>query len=140
MSSLRYAAVAVELDAPAEAVFSLITDWPRHREWMFLTDARKVGQDRIEAYTGIRPFGFLDTMTITEWEPPHRVRVAHTGTIVRGEGAFRVRPLGPYVCRVVWAEKVEVPRWALPAWPLVHAATVLMARRSLLRVGELAQR
>lgn len=138
--SLRYAAVAVELDAPAEDVFALITDWPRHHEWMFMTDAWQAGPDMIEAYTGIRPFGFLDTMTITEWEPPHRVRVQHTGKIVRGEGAFRVRPLGPRWCRVVWAERVEVPRWALPGWPVVHAATVLLARRSLLRLGELAQR
>ncbi|MFI9839219.1 SRPBCC family protein [Nonomuraea sp. NPDC051941] len=38
-----YAGAAVHVPAPPEQVFALITDWPRHREWMFMTDARQVG-------------------------------------------------------------------------------------------------
>ncbi|MEV1176096.1 SRPBCC family protein, partial [Nonomuraea sp. NPDC049784] len=86
-----YVAAAVHVPAPPEQVFALVTDWDRHREWMFMTDARQVGEHAVEAYTGVRPFGFLDTMTITRWEPPSLVRVVHTGRVVRGEGVIRVR-------------------------------------------------
>ncbi|MFI6505369.1 SRPBCC family protein [Nonomuraea typhae] len=135
--SIRYAAVSMDVAAPAEAAFALITDWPRHREWMFMTDARETAPGEIAAYTGIRPFGFLDTMTITRFEPPHVVEVDHTGALVRGAGAVRVTPRGPAACRVIWAERLEVPWWALPAWPLAHAASVLLARRSLRRLASL---
>ncbi|WP_343950958.1 SRPBCC family protein [Nonomuraea longicatena] len=133
---IRYVAAEVHVDAPPEAAFALITDWPRHREWMFMTDAWQVAPGKIAAYTGLRPFGFLDPMTITRFEPPHVVEVRHTGTLVRGLGAVRVTPRGDG-CRVIWAERLEVPRWALPGWPLAHAVSVLLARRSLRRLGAL---
>jgi hypothetical protein len=32
------------------------------------------------------PAGFTDTMKITEWDPPRRCVVRHTGRAVRGTG------------------------------------------------------
>jgi Polyketide cyclase / dehydrase and lipid transport len=133
-----YAAAAVYVPAPPERVFALITDWPRHQEWMFMTTARLVGERELEAYTGVWPFGFLDTMTITHWEPPELLRVVHTGRVVRGRGAIRVRPC-PGGSRVVWAEELEPPLGALgrAAWPLVRPLVVAVARHSLRRLGSL---
>ena len=76
MGEYVYATAAVHVPAPPEQVFALVTDWPRHREWMSMTTARQTGADRVEAYTGIWPVGFLDElMTITAWEPPTLVRM-----------------------------------------------------------------
>lgn len=136
-----YMAAAVQVAAPPEQVFALIIDWPRHHEWMFMTTARQVGRDGIEAYTGVRPFGFLDTMTITHWEPPTLLRVEHTGRVVRGRGAIRVRPWAGG-SRVVWAEELRPPFGPLGrlAWPVVAPVGVALVRRSLRKLGALAER
>ncbi|MGP3964995.1 SRPBCC family protein [Nonomuraea sp. 3N208] len=136
-----YMAAAVHVAAPPEQVFALITDWPRHQEWMFLTTARQVGPDTIEAYTGLRPFGLLDTMTITQWRPPALVRVEHTGRIVRGHGAIRVRPQAGG-SRVIWAEQLWPPLGPLgrAVWPIVRLVGAAFARRSLRRLAVLAER
>ncbi|UBU18687.1 SRPBCC family protein [Nonomuraea gerenzanensis] len=133
-----YTAAAVHVPAPPEQVFALMTDWSRHQEWMFMTTARRVGEDGLEAYTGMRPFGFLDTMTITHWEPPTLVRVTHTGRVVRGRGAFRVRP-HPGGSRVVWAEELELPFGVVgrAAWPLVRPIAAAFARHCLRRLARL---
>ncbi|MEV4567951.1 SRPBCC family protein [Nonomuraea sp. NPDC049419] len=133
-----YAAAAAHVPAPPEQVFALITDWPRHPEWMFMTTARRVGADGLEAYTGLRPFGFLDTMTITHWEPPFLMRVDHTGRVVRGRGAIRVRPEGDG-SRVVWAEELLLPFGALgvAAWPFIRPLVNAVARRSLRKLAAL---
>ncbi|MGP3919919.1 SRPBCC family protein [Nonomuraea sp. 10N515B] len=136
-----YMAAAVQVAAPPEQVFALITDWPRHQEWMFLTTAVQTGPDTIEAYTGVRPFGFLDTMTITQWRPPAWVRVEHTGRIVRGRGAIRVLPRAGG-SRVVWAEELRPPFGPLgrALWPIVRLVGIVFARRSLRKLAVLAER
>ncbi|MEV4020853.1 SRPBCC family protein [Nonomuraea angiospora] len=131
---MRYvhAGAAVHVPAPPEQVFALITDWRRHREWMFMTDARQVGEHTVEAYTGVRPFGFLDTMTITTWQPPTLVLVTHTGRFVRGQGAIRIRPQDGG-SRVIWAERLRLPFGPLgrALWPLVRPVSVALLRHSL---------
>jgi hypothetical protein len=131
---------AVQVAAPPEQVFALITDWPRHGDWMFLTTARQVGPDRIEAYTGVRPFGFLDTMTITHWQPPALVRVAHTGRVLRGRGVIRVRPRAGG-SRVIWAEELRPPFGPLgrALWPIIGPIGSALVRRSLRALAALAE-
>jgi hypothetical protein len=135
-----YMATAVEVPAPPEQVFALITDWPRHHDWMFLTTARQVSRDTIEAYTGVWPFGFLDTMTITHWEPPALLRVEHTGRVIRGRGAIRVRPCAGG-SRVIWAEELRPPFGPLgrALWPLLRPAGVAFARYSLRKLATLTR-
>ncbi|MGW2156624.1 SRPBCC family protein [Nonomuraea sp. NPDC001699] len=133
-----YAGAAVQVAAPPQEVFALITDWLRHREWMFMTSARQVGERRVEAYTGVRPVGFLDTMTILVWEPPSYVLMEHTGRLVRGRGAIRVRPWRGG-SRVIWAEELLLPLG--PAgralWPVARPIVTALARLSLLRLARL---
>jgi hypothetical protein len=99
-------------------------------------DGRGVG-GAIEAFTGVGPLGFLDSMQITEWEPPVRCAVVHTGRVVQGTGLFEVRP-HPGGSVFVWAEELELP-WGLVGrlgWPLVRPLFLLGVRRSLARFAQ----
>lgn len=135
MSAVAVRAEAVSA-APADRVFAVLSDWPRHADWMPFTRAEggaKVG-DGLRAWTGVGPIGFLDTMVITDWRPGRRVAVRHTGRVVRGEAWFEVVPEGTG-CRVVWAERVDLPLgplgragW-LAAGPVVKAFMRLGLRR-----------
>ncbi|WP_433230276.1 SRPBCC family protein [Actinomadura formosensis] len=135
---MSYVAVHAEAvsGAPAERVFDVLTDWPRHAEWMPFTSAEggdKAG-DELRARTGIGPVGFLDTMIITDWRDGRRVAVRHTGRVVRGEAWFKVVPEGSG-SRIIWAERVDLPLgplgragW-LAAGPVVRAFMTLGLRR-----------
>jgi hypothetical protein len=105
----------VEINAPAPAVWNYVFDWPRQGDWIPCTRVRAVdGEghavgDRVEAWTGIGRLGFLDTMTITRWDPPDVCEVEHTGRVIRGSGTFSVVPLGADRSRFDWQEDLEIP-------------------------------
>jgi carbon monoxide dehydrogenase subunit G len=131
--------VARVVPVPVERAWQVLADWERQGAWMPLTrvrarDGHRVG-GRIEAWTGIGPVGFLDTMTITAWDPPFRCEVMHTGGLVRGSGMFAVEPVGAGRCRVVWEERLDLPWGALgrlfwPAFrPVVRAGLAFALRR-----------
>ena len=86
----------VLVDADAATVFRAFTDWRAQGRWMVGTDVRPVVGDghgvgaRLEAWSGLGRFGFLDTMVITEWDDDRRVVVEHTGNVVRGSGVMEV--------------------------------------------------
>lgn len=136
--------VTVTAAASPERVFAVLTDWDRHHEWMVATRARVTRGDgrgvgsALAAFTGAGPVGFTDTMEITRWEPPHTVEVRHTGRVVRGTGAFRVRP-GPGGAVIRWEERLDLPfgpvgrlgRWV--AGP-VGAAFLRLSLRRLARL------
>ena len=132
-------AVDVVVDAPPEAVWTAVTDWPRQSEWMLGTKVWSTDQDGvgvgggIEAFTGVGRVGFLDTMVITEWDPPRRCVVQHTGRVVKGLGIFEVVALPEGRSRFVWAEELEVPLGIVgkAGWPLVKPGFAWGVRRSL---------
>ena len=106
---LRIAA-QVTVDARPERVWWAAVDWPRQREWIWATRVRG-GQGagaEVTGWTGIGPLGFTDPMVITEWDPPRRCVVTHTGRLVRGTGIFEVSPAGTG-SRFHWAEAVQLP-------------------------------
>ena len=111
--------LTVDVDAPVEDTWAAATDWATQGDWMLGTSVVPTHQDgrgvggRIEAYTGRRPFGFVDPMTITRWDPPRACHVLHTGRVVRGTGAFEVEPLGRHESRFVWREDLDLPLGAL---------------------------
>lgn len=106
-------AAQVTVRADAEQVWQAAMDWTRQGEWIWAT--RTHGGHGLGApvvgRTGIGPFGFTDTMVITEWDPPRRCVVRHTGRIVRGVGIFEVSGAGP-PCEFRWVERLQLP---LPA-------------------------
>jgi uncharacterized protein YndB with AHSA1/START domain len=131
----------VDVEAPVERVWAAAVDWDHQHEWVLGTRVRGTAQQGqgvgggIEAFTGVGRLGFLDTMEITQWEPPYRCGVLHTGRVVRGTGLFEVVDLGGGRSRFVWSEELELPLGALGrlGWPLVRPLFVAGVRRSLKR-------
>jgi hypothetical protein len=131
--------VDVIVDADQQAVWDAVTDWPRQSEWMLGTSVRATVADGIgvgggiEAFTGVGRVGFLDTMVITEWDPPRRCVVEHTGRVVRGLGVFEVLALPDGRSRFVWSEVLDLPLGVLGrlGWPLVRPGFAWGVRRSL---------
>lgn len=136
----------VDVAAPVSATWAALTDWARQGEWMLGTRVEITGGDgtgvgsRLAAFTGVGPFGFTDHMEITEWSPPDRCEVRHTGTVVRGDGVFEVvaRPGGS---TLVWTERLDLPLGALGrlGWPLVRPGFRLGVRQSLRRFAAFAK-
>lgn len=132
--------LTVDVGAPVEATWVGATDWDGQGEWMLGTTVRGTDQDGqgvgggIEAFTGVGRLGFLDTMRIEQWEPPHRCHVVHTGALVKGTGTFVVEPRGGG-SRFVWREDLELPLGILGrlGWPLVKPVFALGVQLSLRR-------
>jgi hypothetical protein len=78
---------------------------------------------RLRAATGIGPLRIVDTMEITDWDPPTRCVTRHIGRVLRGEGIFEIRALSTDRCRLTWTEEVQLPRL------LDHAPVGFLARR-----------
>lgn len=101
----------VTVAAGPERVWDLAVDWSRQHEWIWAT--RTTGGHGIGAAvtgrTAIGPAGFTDTMLITEWDPPRRCTVTHTGGIVRGEGIFEVHPRDQGRTEFRWTERILLP-------------------------------
>ena len=113
MSELLEVTARVLVPGEPDQVWLMAMDWSRQREWMLGTQV-SVGTGtgaRVVARTGIGPVGFADTMVITEWDPPRRCVVRHTGRIVRGFGIFEVAPSGRQ-SEFRWTEQLRLP------WPL----------------------
>ena len=141
----------VVVDAPPQQVWAALTDWTRQGEWMLLTDVELAGGDqhgvggRMAARTGLpvggRRLGVLDTMVITEWDPPRRAVVQHTGRIVRGPGSFEITPQGAGSL-VTWTVRLWLPFGLLGhvGWPLVKLVAGAGVRLSLKRFADFARR
>jgi carbon monoxide dehydrogenase subunit G len=126
--------------ATPERVWQVAMDWARQGEWIPATRVHGgtgVGA-QVVARTAVGPVGFTDTMIITEWDPPRRCVVRHTGKAVRGSGIFEVIPHGE-LTEFRWTEVVELPLpAALQRGPALQATQFLgrwtvgpLTRRSL---------
>ena len=106
---LRIAA-QVTVDAGPEPVWQAAVDWPRQREWIWgtrVSGGHGAGAE-VTGWTGIGPIGFTDPMVITEWDPPRRCVLRHTGRLIRGTGTFEVMPRGRG-SEFRWTEHVQLP-------------------------------
>lgn len=148
---MREVVERIDVDAPPERVWAALTAWTRQGEWMLGTDVRTVGGPaqgvggRLIARTGLplpggRHVGLLDTMVITEWDPPRRVVVQHTGRLVRGPGIFEIEPRGQH-STFVWTERLWLPYGLLGqlGWVLVKPFAVAGIRLSLRRFASFAR-
>jgi carbon monoxide dehydrogenase subunit G len=106
---LRIAA-EVTVDAEPGLVWRAAVDWPRQHEWIWgtrVTGGHGTGAE-VTGFTGIGPIGFTDPMVITEWDPPRRCVLKHTGRVVRGTGIFEVAPHGQRT-EFRWTEHLQLP-------------------------------
>jgi hypothetical protein len=108
----------ITLAEPPARVWQVALDWSRQHEWIWATrvSGGAAAGATVVARTGFGPAGFTDTMEITEWDPPRRAVVRHTGRVVRGTGIFEVIPVsagggnGPGKgTEFRWTERMPVP-------------------------------
>ena len=142
---------SADVDAGVERVWAALTDWETHGDWMVATTVQRTteGGDGvgagIEGITKLGPFAVHDTMTFSQWQPPPaspaRCVVEHTGTLVRGSGAFEVEDIGDGRSRVVWSEWVQLPLGLLgeTAWLAVRPVVAVFLRLSLRRLARLVE-
>lgn len=138
--------VSVDVEAPPEQTWAAITDWARQGEWILATTVRRrstagpgLGTE-IEAVTGVGRFGVRDTMRVTEWDPPRRCTMQHTGGLIRGRGIFEVTA-HPGGSRFTWTEDLELPFGVIGrvGWPLAKPLTRLGLQRSVERFATFAE-
>ena len=54
--------------------------------------------------------GLLDTMVVTNWQPPTRCDVIHHGKVLRGTGTFELIEISEGATRFNWSEDIECSR------------------------------
>jgi uncharacterized protein YndB with AHSA1/START domain len=147
-SDRTHVVVDCSVDAPAQRLWEVLVAWERQGEWMLGTsvhtsqgDGASVGSE-LTAVTGRPPLAFTDTMRITEWDPPRRCVVEHTGHLVRGDGVFEVVAVTRTRSRIVWTERLELPFGAIGriGWVVVGPISRLGLLWSLRRLARVAER
>jgi len=131
--------VNIVIDAPVQEVFDAFTAWTQQDRWMVGTrveirsgDGESVGSV-IAGWMGAGPVGFGDTMEITRWEPPYRVDVLHTGSLVKGSGTMEVVALPGNTARFIWSGDFALPLGVLGAvgWPVGKFPLLAGVKKSL---------
>jgi len=133
---------SIDLTTDPATAFAAAADLPSQERWVIATrlypiegevSIPQVGS-KLAAFTGLMGIGFLDTMVVTEYDPPWRWVMQHYGAFVMGVGIFEITPTANG-CRFTWAEELDLPFGVLGrlAWPLVkpiaHFALLACLRR-----------
>ena len=114
MPTLRIISARIPIEASQNDTFLAVTDWESQHNWIFATRVKGVGHNshniggKLEAFTGFKSFGFLDTMIITKWDFPKLCEVTHTGKVVKGVGLFEVYN-DTKITYFSWTEYIEIP-------------------------------
>ena len=147
MAHTAHVELSVDIQVPAQRVWDAITDWESQDKWMLGTHVVRIPGtgpgvgEQIHAFTGLGKLGFLDTMEVTRWEPPHRCDVIHTGRVVRGTGTFRVEAIGDIASRFIWEEDLDLPLGVLgvAGFALTKPAFLYGVQKSLNKFAELLE-
>ena len=129
---------SVDLSVDPATAFAAVVDLPTQEKWVLATRLYAIEGDvsipqvgaRLAAFTGLGGLGFLDTMVVTDYDPPWRWVTQHEGDFVRGVGIFEITETDSG-CRFTWAEELDLPFGLLGrlGWPVI---------RPVARVGLLA--
>ena len=120
----NYIALTLTLPCDAQRAWYEITDWNKQGKWMlqtsvWLTSEIESGPStEIAAFTGpfhkffprLKFLGVLDTMVVTNWQPPFICDVLHTGKIIKGTGRFEVVAINDQKSQFNWSEIIWAPR------------------------------
>ena len=125
---------AVTINAPIDAAWSALADIASHVHWMadaesirFTSPSRTGLGTTFECVTRVGPLRTTDKMSVTAWDEPHRIGVAHTGIVV-GAGAFELAAINARVTQLSWTEDLRFP------WFLGGVVTAFLARPVLKRL------
>lgn len=153
MPASNHLSLTVEIKQPAKVVWKYLVDWRGQSDWMLQTKVwSELDQDRtvkngkgvlIFAFTGLFPkfypkikLGVLDTMEVTNWQPPTRCDVVHIGRIIRGTGKFELKEKKS-VTTFYWSEEIIAP----PIFIAILKPFILIGVRiSLRRFARLVER
>ena len=116
--------IKISLPCSQERAWQAIADWESQGDWMLQTkvwvtsDIREGVGTSISAFTGplykfypkFSTLGLLDTMVVTNWQPPTICDVVHTGKILKGSGSFLLTPISDSKTRFDWSETIECSR------------------------------
>lgn len=115
MASVVAIEVAHTIDAPAEVIWDLITDWEHQDAWMLeasdfvvLTEQREGIGVEAEATVKIGGISTRDKVVVTGWDPPRRLGIRHEGWVA-GAGEIHLTPLRGDRTHVFWREELEPP-------------------------------
>ena len=112
----NHLAISLEIEAPIQKVWDELANWEKQSDWMLQTKVWVTSKiqsgvgTQISAHTGLKKFGILDTMEVTNWQPPHICDVIHTGRVIRGTGRFELTAIDAARTRFDWSEEVIAPR------------------------------
>jgi uncharacterized protein YndB with AHSA1/START domain len=112
----NHLAISLEIKAPIQKVWDELANWEKQSDWMLQTKVWVTSKiqsgvgTQISALTGIRSFGLLDTMEVTNWQPPHICDVIHTGRVIKGTGRFELTAIDAARTRFDWSEEITAPR------------------------------
>jgi hypothetical protein len=116
--------LSLNLPCSAQRAWDEITDWNNQGAWMLQTSVWLTSEiengpgTEIAAFTGpfhklfprLKFLGVLDTMVVTNWQPPHICDVVHTGKIIKGTGRFQLSAINENTTRFDWSEEILTPR------------------------------
>jgi uncharacterized protein YndB with AHSA1/START domain len=106
--------VTVDISAPLSEVWETVSNLKGHEQWM--GDVESISFDGsvtsgpgtvMTVATRVGPFRLADRMTVTIWEPPHRIVVEHQG-LVAGSGEFSLSAIAG-ATRFTWSEELRFP-------------------------------
>ncbi len=116
--------IKISLPCSQDCAWQAIADWESQGDWMLQTkvwvtsDIREGVGTSISAFTGplykfypkFSTLGLLDTMVVTNWQPPAICDVVHTGKILKGSGSFLLTPISDSKTSFDWSETIECSR------------------------------
>ncbi len=134
--------IQLELPHSIGHVWTRLTDWPSHSEWIpntVVTVTRQttgVGTEFV-GVTHLGPLRLDDPMTVTESRPPKRgdasCVVTKTGLVLGGTAGFELTALNDSATRLDWFEDVHLKPRTLFWWtaPFVFAVGTIAFRSAL---------
>lgn len=135
---------AVDLDAPADVVWRVLTDWERQSDWMLeasdivVTSGHREGVGvESEATVRIGGISTRDRIRVDVWEPPRHLGIVHLGW-VGGRGDLVLSEKGSGRTRLGWTEELHPPLGLLGAMG-IRLFRPLMARTFRRDAAELAR-
>jgi uncharacterized membrane protein len=115
--------VVVDVAAPQQVVWQVLTDWERQPEWMLdakevhvLTPERTGEGVTLRCPTNLLGLTVQDVMRVTGWREPSYLEVTHLGKIITGSGAFELESLDAGATRITWWEEIDPPLGAFGEW------------------------
>jgi carbon monoxide dehydrogenase subunit G len=106
---------AIDLPAPPEQAWGILTDWERQADWMLDADRVTVVSQQREGI-GVRLVvktrlagiaAFAEPMEVIGWDPPHRLSIRHGGAVV-GMGTWALEPIPGGTTRFTWVEDIRL--------------------------------